>query len=354
MKTERNSNIELLRIFSMFMIFAGHFIGQNWLWAEDRFLLVFLRSGLRIACNVFLIISAWFLVEQKFRAHRILSLYGQLVFYSWLLTMVSLVFFRDFVTVKTVAQGFLPFIGRALWFASAYITLLLFAPLLNEILKWEKKKLRLLVFLLFYFVSLVSTIPDLQVAYVCDSLWCEVVYLIIGYLKKYPIRLKIRNGWRLGIALFLYLAIVTVRYLHVAGAALPEIVVFVADQYVQDIKTIPNFMIALCLVFFVLNLRPRRWKLVNTISGPVFAVYLFHQVPAFFPLLWKYCFHRENPGVWYVLWAFLCVYLVVTVLEYLRKKVLEPIFLRCWLVRKAEESLEQLYQSVDGTDRDSE
>ena len=193
----RNSNIELLRIIAMFFIVAGHFISQSgnieYSFCVNDFILVFLGSASRIAVNVFLIIGVWFMVDSKFSADRILKLYIQVITYSLPITVAMLFLNRENVSIKDFARGFLPFWGRGLWFASAYITLMLFKPLLDKILNWNKKELGLLVGLMFVFISLVSTLPDVQEGYVIDSVWFLVVYLFAGYIKKYPFKITAPN-----------------------------------------------------------------------------------------------------------------------------------------------------------------
>lgn len=195
-ESERNSNIELMRLLSMLMIVMGHFVQQGndivLKLSVNDYILCLISSGSRIATNIFLIIGVYYLIEKKFNSKRITKLYGSMVFYTFSLTMISIIFFGNTVVMKDIARGFMPFWGRALWFVSAYITLILFAPLLNKIINnIEKKDLKLLSILCVVFVSIVSTLPDLQSAYVCDSMWFLVVYIIIGYIKKYDVRIKL-------------------------------------------------------------------------------------------------------------------------------------------------------------------
>lgn len=193
----RNSNIELLRIIAMSFIVAGHFIFQSgnivYSFCLNDFILVFLGSASRIAVNIFLIVGVWYMVDSKFSAERILKLYIQVISYSVPITIIMLFLNRENVSVKDFARGFLPFWGRGLWFASAYITLMLFKPLLDKILDWGKKELGVFVGLMFVFISFVSTLPDVQEGYVVDSVWFLVVYLFVGYIKKYPLPIKPSN-----------------------------------------------------------------------------------------------------------------------------------------------------------------
>lgn len=352
----RNSNIELLRILAMCMIVCGHFIGQSGLHitgeTPNAFVLLLMGSGARIATNVFLLVGVWFMLEAKFSAERILKMYGQVIFYCWPLTLISVIFWGDLCSMKDIARGVLPFLGRALWFASSYILLLLFAPLLNKILAWEKKTLAHFVFLLLFTVSFISTLPDRQDSFVLDTLWFPVVYLTLGYVKKYPWRIPFDNCLKLFGGGGIYFFLVTFVYLsktHDRSGVLAAIAA-VAQQYLGDIRTIPNFVCALLVFWYFISLPPRHCGLVNRIASFSFSVYIFHQVPAFFAGLWKFGFHTEiwaaTPAAWYPPVVFLAIYLLVAAADTLRKKYVESLWLQNRWVRHVISKLDHAYASL--------
>lgn len=350
---KRNSNIEILRIFSMLMIVAGHFIEQSGLTINEtsinNFLLVLIGSGSRIAVNIFLLIGIWFMIDSDFKSFKVFKLYGQVIFYCWPLTILSLVFFESGISIKDVARGILPFWGRALWFVSAYITLLFFSPFINTILKWEKRRLRLLVVLVLFFVSVVSTLPDLQDAYLCDSMWFVVVYLIIGYQKKYPIKVQYINIFNLILGCGLYICLVTASYLGKTnnGVSLFRIIGKFGNQYISDIKTIPNFVIALLIFFYVINLQNYHNKVINYLAGNMFSIYIFHQIPAFYPILWKYVFRSDlwvgSPIFIYPIAVFVGICIFVTLTEVVRKKIFEPKWLNNKFICLIQRKIDALY-----------
>ena len=193
----RNSNVELLRIICIFMIITGHFAGQcgdvAYRACAGHFLVALLTSGHRVAVNIFLLIGVWYMVDATFKASRILKLYGQVFIFSVPITVVMLLLNGTQVSAKDMMRGFLPFFGRGLWYASAYITLLFFSPFLKKALDMQKERLRLLVVLMLILFSCVCTLPDIQESYVCDCVWFLIVYLIVGYVKRYPLKLKYGN-----------------------------------------------------------------------------------------------------------------------------------------------------------------
>lgn len=185
----RNSNIELLRIISMLFIVAHHFVGQGRYYCNSFTALNYINYILSFAAiifvNVFLMIGIWYMLGSTFKASRIVSLYAQLFFYTAGITIIVLICDRNSVSISALFRGFFPFLGRALWFASAYITLIFFAPFLNKVLEMEKKQMTILVFLLLFFFSFICTIPGQENNYVCNVIWFCIAYIFMGYYKKY-------------------------------------------------------------------------------------------------------------------------------------------------------------------------
>ena len=269
----RNSNIELTRIIAMFFIVAGHFVDQggniNYSFCLNDYLLVFFSSGSRIAVNIFLLIGIWFMVDAKFTVDRIFKLYLQLVTYCIPITIVMILINHENITVKSIICGLLPFSFRALWFASAYITLIIFKPFLDKVLSWNKKQLCLLVVLLLSFVSLMSTISRDSQGYVLDSLWFLVVYLFVGTAKKYDFISKISKKTPVIVCVLGYLVLTIFLFLDKCYISNNSIVIFLmklSKFFRGNIRTIPNFTIALSIVVIILNFKEKSNKIINKLS----------------------------------------------------------------------------------------
>ena len=157
----RKSNLELLRILAMLAIVSGHLLTQSSLGnvtGTNHILALLLGSGVRIGVNVFLILGAWFMVDAKFRAERIVRLYLEVFFYSVPITICMLLM-GEAGGLRNVLQGMLPFFGRSVWFASAYISLIALSPFLNHFFTLPVRTQRTLLVVLFLLFCLVPTIP---------------------------------------------------------------------------------------------------------------------------------------------------------------------------------------------------
>ena len=184
----RQSNFELLRIIAMSFIVLGHSAGQSGILKElngvSLLCVTFLSSASRISVNLFLMIGCWFMVERPFKAERVLKLYGELWFYTVSVTLLLKVVGLS-VSSITLASCFFPYLRRCLWFASAYISLLLLSPFLNKLLACKEVVLRRLLCVLFLIVSVFTTFMGTNDMWLCAIAWFCSMYLLVGYYKKY-------------------------------------------------------------------------------------------------------------------------------------------------------------------------
>lgn len=83
----RQSNFELLRIISMLMIIAVHFVGHSGFSGvtditANTVYIRFLAGGAQIGVNIFFLISGYFLInEKRFRLSRLIKLWLTLFSY---------------------------------------------------------------------------------------------------------------------------------------------------------------------------------------------------------------------------------------------------------------------------------
>lgn len=191
MSKVRNSNIELLRIISMLFIVMGHFVGQskfnNYSYTINSYVIAILSQGSRIATNIFLFIGIWNMVDKKFDSKRILKIYGQYWFTAVIFTTIMLVlmyFFEINLNAGQILRGYIPFLGRAMWFASAYLSLYLLAPFLNKYFEISQQHQILLVILTLILISFTATTAGSYEFYLTDLMYFFFVYIWIGFFKK--------------------------------------------------------------------------------------------------------------------------------------------------------------------------
>jgi len=136
-KTLRNPSFELLRIVSMLMVVTLHFLGHGGVLANVRlfsanyFVAWMIESLAYVAVNCFVLISGYFLVNSKFKVNKLVTLYGQIWFYSVVIYLLFSVFGHVEFEPKVFTCCLLPISTKQYWFATNYVVLYLFSPFLN-------------------------------------------------------------------------------------------------------------------------------------------------------------------------------------------------------------------------------
>jgi hypothetical protein len=355
MKKSRNSNIEMLRILSMISIIMGHFVTQSafseYALTVNSYVIILISSASRISTNIFLIIGIWFMLEQKFKAERVLKMYGQMFLISAGFTTFMLILNID-VSLKDILRGYLPFFGIAFWFASAYITLYLFAPFLNKVFLLCKKQQKLLIGLSLITVCMISTMPDAQMGYLVDSLWFLFMYVWIGFFKKNLYEKLQKKKIFLLVGAGIYFILVNMKFFGCIyqneGIAYRGLYIL-SNQYLLDIKTLPNVLCAFFIFLYFIMKTEKNNEFMNRIGSYSFCAYLVHQVPAFYNFLWKNIYKSDSFknmqfSVVYVIAVAVTVYLAASAVEIVRVRWLEPVYVKTYFFRTMEDKIDSIYK----------
>lgn len=334
-KLQRNANIELLRIISMLFIVMFHFNVQsefnNYSFSVNSILISLLGFGGAICVNIFLIIGTWFMIDSHFDGKRVIKLWSNVFFYSFLLTSLIILIGVD-VSMKDIIRGYLPFIGRALWFASAYITLIFIAPFLNYVFDLTRQKQLLLLGILFFSLCLLSTVTNSVGHYLINSIWCWFVYLCVGFYKKEIYekkreKLQKYKGLSLFIGTIIYISLVLILHFATVKSDTIKIanaLISLTRKYLYDIKTLPNILCAFLICNFVFLCNEKSVKIIGKISKSPFSVYIVHQVPVFFMYLWTdlyraNSFKDKSNSVLYLIFVAVSLYICVSIIDVLRR-----------------------------------
>lgn len=327
-KTTRSSNLELLRILCMLLIIGDHLTGQSgiadYTTLPSSFAFCLIGCGSRIACNVFVLIGAWFLCEQPYKTRRPLSLWLSLWLYTVPVTLLCKLAGLD-VSWGALRWAAFPASTRQLWFISDYLLLLLCVPLLNRLLRGLSRPahrglLAVLAVPLIVYPTLFG-----ENGAVSDTAWMFLYeYLLIAYLCRWPdnrlAHLLQHRAAALGLGLGLPLLNTILRaVLETRGLTDGKAFQYMA-YYRTALGALPNLLAALALFYLFkgLDLGCVRW--VNALAGTTLGVYILHQVPAFRGFLWNGLLQAEaqHGSVGYTLLAILAVFLGCAAVDALR------------------------------------
>lgn len=335
-KTQRSSNLELLRILCMLLIIGDHLTGQggiaDYTTLPSSFAFCLIGCGSRIACSVFILIGGWFLCEQPYKTRRPLSLWLSLWLYTVPVTLLCRLAGLD-VSFGALRWAAFPASTRQLWFISDYLLLLLCVPLLNRVLRGLPRTAhRGLLAVLAVPMVLYPTLFG-ENGIVSDTAWMFLYeYLLAAYLRRYPenrlARLLQNRVAALALGLGLPLVNTAIRaVLETRGLTDGKAFQYVA-YYRTALGALPNLLAALALFYLFKNLDLGCVRWVNALSGTTLGVYILHQVPAFRNFLWNGLLQAQahHGSVVYTLFAIFAVFFGCAAVDAVRTRlVMRPL-----------------------------
>lgn len=273
----RQSQFELLRIVSMFMILGLHvnllaigFPTTNEIATlpVQSFIRFFAENLCIVGVNVFVLISGWFGIN--FRKKGLCNLIFQGLFYSILLFIPFAVAGRIEINKINILSTLMLY-KNAYWFIWAYLVLYVLTPILNSFIENSEKKIIKRVIILFYVIQTIVFIFTPCGFYKggYDPLSFIGLYLLARYLKLY---LKAYNKYYdLMVYLFCVLANTLLIFIPPMIGLDNSTLLSISNVYVNPL----NIIGATALVLFFSKLKIQS-KFINWVATSCFAVYLFH------------------------------------------------------------------------------
>lgn len=132
MDTQRNSNLELMRIISMFFIVLGHVIlFGKLLETENKTILLiyyFIEFILIIHVNSYVLVTGYFQSKSKFKLKKIWSIISSSWFYRVIIMTIFLSLGLISIGIGQIIKDIFPISIDNYWFIKVYIILYLFSP----------------------------------------------------------------------------------------------------------------------------------------------------------------------------------------------------------------------------------
>lgn len=349
----RLMGIELLRIISMILIVAGHYNGQGMLSVNvdhnsvnEWFLLMF-GFGQKLAVNIFVIIGTYFMVDSKFSGIKLMKIHNQVLFYTLPITLILLVNGFD-ISIKQVTQACMPILGKPLWFASAWMLLMILSPFLKNVFLLPEKVQRNFCIVYFFVISIMPMISSETDTFLESIFWFVFIYLFIGYIKHSSLKIGFSSKAVLLLSLTLFFSFCLIKGIaqNYVGA-IGNLMTSLSNRCIHDIKSIPNFFISLGVFYGFLHLDIKGNKMIDFLAKGSFSVYIVHQVPAFYNVLWTNIFkgvNYINDELFIVIFILQIIgfYGVVSFIDLVRRK-LETIWLNAYFNRKIQCLIDSIY-----------
>lgn len=296
---QRKSNVELMRIFSMFLIILYHAAFHSGFptlpsrLTGNMMVVKILWFFGELGVNLFILTTGYFQVLGRFKWRKLLLLLVQVQFYSWLVEFIGLYVGAEEAKTPLIFI-FMPVSMKRYWFVTAYIIVYLFSPYMKVFIDAMDKKM----FQRFLLTSLIlySVIPTLLGFLEYDSntevwlyfnrmIWLLIMYSVGAYIRLYSLPLLRSMKYALLCALGSF-ALMTNSIL----------VIYELDTvFYRSIEIAywwrPNTVLMVLLsvgifcVFLQLNVPYSPW--INRVASTTFGIYLLHDNKILRNWFWK-------------------------------------------------------------------
>jgi len=333
MEKSRNSNFELLRIICIVLIIAYHYFVHGFAMeftsiTINNLFLIALNWGGKVACNIFILITGYFMVDSNIKYKKIIKLILEMFFYSYVILIFAIIFDNLELNSSNILRSFIPiFYGN--WFLITYIQLYLLIPFINKIIhRLERRDNLKLILILILLFSIIPTF--ISSAYYVPNNICNfiIMYLIGAYIRKNnPKILNNKANNFISMAVSILLLIVIILILYVFGIYLNSNLLI---EKITNITEMYSIFVIFCSIsifnfFRKINLQK---NVINYFSSSVLGIYLIHDNYIIRDYIWNkifpnYDYINSNTLIVHFLLKVLAIFLVCLIIDKLRIIVFE-------------------------------
>lgn len=366
MNDTRNSNHELMRIISMFLIVLGHVLLFGKLLDTTNktvnIIYMFIEFTLIVHVNSFILVSGYYQSTSKFKQSKLWKLINA----NWFYRVVIMILFSS-LGIISISKGQLfkdifPIPLDNYWFIKTYILLYCSSPFINKMInsmnQKEYQKLLLVGFLM------MCVIPNITAGEFFDNSGYTLynfiyLYIIGAYLKKYPLNKSYyfkkfsSELYKIILLIIFFTCAVLNNIIFSFGKeiiGINSILDMLANSIMTSSLAYSNPIIIIQSVayfsfFTALNFKS---KFINKYSGLMFGVYLIHEnnymrmnIYTWLGLL------SENANnisfIPYVLLMTIVIFIACSIIEYVRQLIFTFISNR----KFAKKIKEKYYRLID-------
>ena len=293
--TQRQSNIELLRVISMFMVLLGHYYVLSYFDNIDTISfnllgMQFLGAWSKVAVDIFVIITGYFLVNQTFRWNKVLKLLSCTYFWGIIILLLA---FALGISIKTdyIYKSIFP-LTPLNWFARSYLLLYVSIPLFNKIINSVSKarlgQIIIVLTTIFYTVpTLISTFIS-GGGYLTSYFTFGIMYMIGAYIRKYGDAKLDKISIYAGImSIILILVSILWNDIHMYEGLY---IMYLAHKG----NSVVGLLTAIGIFTIFKNIKISYSPFINTVASTTFAVYLIHNNPIISDWLWNTVVQANN------------------------------------------------------------
>ena len=323
-ENKRLIGLDILKILSIFFILVHHFSKHGEFYANTTGFTQTLLSILNVlflpSVNIFVFISAYLIIKKNsFNLKRFLFLYLEIVFYSILTYLFSLIITKESFDIKTIISAFDPF-NNVFWFTNAYMLMYALSPFLLIIINKLKKNGYLVLIFVLMIVVIISTYSNLfpVLANGFNFMWFVFLFLFAGFQAKFGFNLK---KW---IWILIYAISFVILYLIFSQTV-------VATPIYTSISVIISTF-ALFNIFLDIEIKNTTFTKITTfVSSSILGVYLLHDGKHIQKILYSKIIKTHNVYLrptsilWFLLFV-IATFIVCLIIDLTRRYICKAFF----------------------------
>lgn len=286
MVKERQSNIELLRIITMFFIVAHHYVVNSGLYeigspifnsgfTFNAFFTMITGAWGKIGINIFVLITGYFMCKSSVSLKKFYKLLFEIVFYNFLVYLFLCAINVLNFDIKQLLISLIPIKRIATDFVGCYLILYLLIPYLNILINNMSKKQHIYLITICLFVyTLYGSLAWFTYVNMNYVSWFIVIYFIGSYLRIYND--KILNNKTIINLAFVLINLITV--LAVLFCVYYSIKTGKERFYslVMDSNNVLALISSISIFLFFKSLNIKYNRFINTIASTTFGILLIH------------------------------------------------------------------------------
>ena len=290
-KKEREYQIDLIRVISMFFVVILHIIGEGGVIEASESVasvLIFniIYTIIRGCTNIFAIVTGYLMCSKKIKLSRYIYLHLQVSFIAVICSVFSSLYLNhDILMIKSYFFTWIfPVLLETYWYFTAYTILYMLIPLINKFIDLISKKeyiiLLTILYSCFFFIPTFLSRDGFDI-FLCGQPLCLIImYLTGAYIKKYNFNLSLRT--------LLLTFVILALGLGTCATFLDGFKIPILEKKIEFINSDFSFGIVIMSVVIFLLFRKIKIKsnaakkVIMYFSSVAFTVYLVHTYPSIY------------------------------------------------------------------------
>ena len=322
---KRMSNIEILRIISMFLIVMSHYAlhgNSSNIFINKIILNIFYLGNLGV--TIFAIITGYVMYNSEYKMEKILNIITTTFFYSFVIYVIYNIILKNNFNIFELIKSMFPIAFGKYWYITYYCIMYMMIPYMNIIIqKFDYKEYTKFLLIFFCILYLIPSFTN----YFYEL--SKLVYLTYGYflgayLHKYnpQVDIKILRVSGFCISVFILISIFFFNFINKNNLAL----------YFLGISKFTILLLAIIIVLIFLK-KDFYSDIINKIASYTLAVYIISDNEYLRTIIWKNVFALRdiNSVLVFIIYSFtsiIIVYVVSMIIEIIRTKTIKK-YLNC-------------------------